>query len=230
RSCFTPRCRDCSVSANLQLREECMHYMRTALATFAMSALIGAAHAQEAAKAALPDTTQCPDVITEIATCYAARHASGAYLLAALPKSWNGNLVVFAHGGPAVAPPTANGSKPDLAKYSYAVKLGYAWVASSYRREGYGVGMAAEDSDHARRFFIERIGKPTSTILHGASYGGLVGAKTIETYAKGADGSTNYDAGFFNSGIVAGVPLVHDFRADLRAVYQYYCKNLPRAD
>src|SRR5262249_52140579 len=24
--------------------------------------------------------------------------------------------------------------------------------------------------------------------------------------------------------------LVHDFRADLRAVYQYYCKNLPRAD
>jgi hypothetical protein len=202
------------------------------LVTITISALIGAApgYSQEAAKVALPDTTKCPDAVAAIATCYTAKHSSGAFLLAALPKNWNGNLVVFAHGGPAVVPPTQNGSQADLAKYGYAVKLGYAWVASTYRREGYGVAMAAEDSDQARRFFIERIGKPTRTILHGASYGGLVGAKTIETFAKGADASTAYDAGFFNSGIVAGVPLVHDFRADLRVVYQYYCKNLPRPD
>jgi hypothetical protein len=202
------------------------------LVTCTMAALMGAVpgYSQETAKVALPDTTKCPDVIAEVATCYTAKHASGAFLLAALPKNWNGNLVVFAHGGPDVAPPTAIRSQADLTKYSYAVKLGYAWVASTYRREGYGVGMAAEDSDNARRFFIERIGKPKRTILHGASYGGLVGAKTIETYAKGADGAANYDAGFFNSGIVAGVPQVHDFRADLRVVYQYYCKNLPRPD
>src|SRR5712671_6729793 len=202
------------------------------LVTFTISALMGAGpgYSQEAVKVALPDTTKCPDALVAIATCYTAKHSSGAYLLAALPKNWNGNLVVFAHGGPDVAQPTAIRSQADLTKYSYAVKLGYAWVASTYRREGYGVGMAAEDSDNARRFFIERIGKPKRTILHGASYGGLVGAKTIETYAKGADGAANYDAGFFNSGIVAGVPQVHDFRADLRVVYQYYCKNLPRPD
>ena len=204
----------------------------TGLVTLAIAALGTAVpgYSQEAAKAALPDTTKCPEGIAEIATCYTAKHASGAFLLGALPKTWNGNLVVFAHGGPDVAPPTATRSQSDLAKYSYAIKLGYAWVASTYRREGYGVGMAAEDSDHARRFFIERIGKPTRTILHGASYGGLVGAKTIETFAKGADGSANYDAGFFNSGFLAGVPQGHDFRADLRVVYQYYCKNLPRPD
>jgi len=200
--------------------------------TLAIAALVGAVpgHSQESAKAALPDTTKCPDVIAEIAICYTAKHATGAFLLAALPKNWNGNLVVFAHGGPDVAPPTATRSQADLTKYVYAVKLGNAWVASTYRREGYGVGMAADDSDNARRFFIERIGKPKRTILHGASYGGLVGAKTIETYAKGADGTTNYDAAFLNSGIVAGVPQVHDFRADLRVIYQYYCKNLPRPE
>jgi len=32
------------------------------------------------------------------------------------------------------------------------------------------------------------------TILHGASYGDLVGAKLIETYAKNPDGSFNFDA------------------------------------
>jgi hypothetical protein len=126
--------------------------------------------------------------------------------------------------------PTANGSKSDLNKYSFAVQRGFAWVASSYRREGYGVAMAAADSDNARKFFIARIGKPQRTVLHGASYGGLVGAKLIETYAKNRDGSTNFDGAFLNSGALTGATLNYQHRVDLRAVYQYYCKNMPRAD
>jgi hypothetical protein len=181
-------------------------------------------------KGKLPAVTQCPAQVAEIATCYSEKLASGAYLLAAMPKAWNGNLIVFGHGGPAVVPPTATTSQNDLAKYSFAVKLGYAWIASSYRREGYGVQMAVEDSDQARRFFIDRIAKPKRTIYHGASYGGLVGAKLIEARADNADGSINYDGAFFNSGYVVGTPIGHQFRADLRVVYQYYCKNLPRAD
>jgi hypothetical protein len=180
--------------------------------------------------AALPPSTKCPDVVAEIATCYSAKHESGAYILAAMPKSWNGNLVVFAHGGPAVVPPTAATSQSDLAKYSIAVKMGYAWVASSYRREGYGVRMAAEDSEHARQFFLERFPKPKRTLFHGASYGGLVGSKLVETFGKNAGGNVNYDGAFFNSGFVIGAAQGHDFRLDLRTVYQYYCKNLPRPE
>ena len=181
-------------------------------------------------KPALPDVNACPLVIAEIATCYTARHATGAYLLAAMPKNWNGHLVVFAHGGPAVVPPTATYSQADLAKYSIAVKLGYAWVASTYRREGYGVQMAAADVEDARRFFIERIAKPRHTIFHGASWGGLVGAKLLETDARTSDGHINYDGALFNSGFLAGSVLGYEFRADLRVIYQYYCKNLPRPD
>jgi hypothetical protein len=188
------------------------------------------AGAQVGSPAALPAATPCPAAVAEIATCYSEKLGSGAYVLAAMPKDWNGNLIVFGHGGPAVVPPTAAGSQNDLTKYAFAVKSGYGWVASSYRREGYGVQMAAEDSDQARKFFSERIGKPRRTIYHGASYGGLVGAKLIEAYAKNADGSTNYDGAFFNSGFVVGAPVGHQFRADLRAVYQYYCKNLPGPD
>ena len=130
--------------------------------------------------APVSDPTECPKEVAAIATCYSAKHPSGAYLLAAIPNSWNGHLVVFAHGGPAVVPPTANTSKSDLAKYSIAVERGFGWVASSYRREGYGVQMAVEDTEHARQFFVERIRQPLRTVLHGASYGGLVGAKLIE--------------------------------------------------
>jgi hypothetical protein len=183
-----------------------------------------------AAKAAAPSTVACPAPVAEIATCYSERLASGAFVLAAVPKDWNGNLVVFGHGGPAVVPPTAAASQADLAKYSFAVRKGYAWIASSYRREGYGVLMAAQDTEDARRFFIERLAKPRRTIYHGASYGGLVGAKLIEAFAKNADGSLNYDGAFYNSGFVVGAPVGHQFRADLRAVYQYYCKNLPGPD
>jgi len=200
------------------------------IALFTSAVIVGTGEAQEAQKAALPDTTPCPEAVAGIATCYAARLETGAYITAALPKTWNGDLVVFAHGGPSLLPPTATGSKSDLAKYSYSVRHGFAWVASSYRREGYGVAMAAADSNDARKFFIARIGKPQRTILHGASYGGLVGAKLIETYAKNPDGSLNFDGAFLNSGAVTGATLNYQHRVDLRAVYQYYCKNMPRPD
>jgi len=200
------------------------------LATSSVLAIAQEGTPKEAPKVAAPGAVACPAPVAEIATCYSERLASGAYVLAAMPKDWNGNLVVFGHGGPAVVPPTAASSQSDLAKYAFAVRGGYAWIASSYRREGYGVQMAAQDSEDARRFFIERIAKPRRTIYHGASYGGLVGAKLIEAYAKNADGSLNYDGAVFNSGFVVGAPVGHQFRADLRAVYQYYCKNLPGPD
>jgi hypothetical protein len=199
-----------------------------ALGVLALAITGGIALAQGAA--GLPDTTPCPESIAAIATCHAAKHETGAYLLAAMPKNWNGDLIVFAHGGPDVAPPTAARSVPDLTKYAAEVKRGFAWVASTYRRAGYGVRMAAEDSDNARKFFSARIAKPERTILHGASYGGLVGAKLIEIYAKNPDGSTNYDGAFFNSGAVAGATGNYDHRVDLRVVYQYYCNNLPRPE
>jgi hypothetical protein len=177
------------------------------------------------------DSVECPKAVADIATCYSAQLETGAYLLAAMPKTWNGNLIVFAHGGPSVTPPTAKSSMGDLNRYSIGVKLGYAWIASSYRKEGYGVQMAAADEEEARKFFLEHFPKPKRTLFHGASYGGMVGSLAIEKYAKtNADGSKTYDGAFFNSGAVGGSFANYEFRADLGAVYQYYCKNLPKPE
>ena len=184
--------------------------------------------AQNAVQSNLPGTIACPEAVAEIAVCYSAKLESGAYVLAAMPKRWNGNLIVFAHGGPSLEAATAASSKGDLAKYAVEVERGFGWVASSYRRAGYGVAMAAADTDDARKFFIARIAKPKRTLVHGASYGGLVAAKLVESFAKNPDGSLNYDGAFLNSGLVSGAAVGYEFRADLRVVYQYYCNNLPR--
>ncbi len=184
-------------------------------------ALASASVAAQEKAANPPAATACPEAVAAIATCYKTKLETGAYLLAAMPKTWNGNLIVFAHGGPSVTAPVENDSDDDLAKYSIGVRMGFAWIASTYRKEGYGVKMAAADTDDARKFFIERIAKPKRTILHGASYGGMVGSKMLETYAA------NYDGALFNSGAVSGSIGNYEFRADLRAVYQYYCNNFP---
>jgi hypothetical protein len=203
-------------------------FVMRGLGITACLALSSAAVAQKPATAALPDTTACPEAVANIAICYLAKLDSGAYVLAAMPKRWNGNLIVFAHGGPSLDPPKADSSKGDFTKYAVEVERGFGWVASSYRRQGYGVQMAGADTEDARKFFIDRIAKPRRVILHGASYGGLVAAKLIESHAKNADGSPNYDGALLNSGLVSGSAVGYEFRADLRGVYQYYCKNLPR--
>jgi alpha-beta hydrolase superfamily lysophospholipase len=181
------------------------------------------AAASEPTMAQSPDTVTCPEAIAAIATCYTTKLDTGAYLLAAVPRNWNGNLIVFAHGGPGPIQPSPTYATGSLRRYGLEVKLGYAWIASTYRYLGFGVQQSADDTDQARQYFIDRFGKPKRIIIHGASYGGLVGAMLIERYGA------NYDGAFFNSGMLAGAIAGYQFRADLRAVYQYYCKNLPRA-
>src|SRR5262245_49931122 len=78
--------------------------------------------AQNAAKPALPDIVPCPDKVAQIATCYGAKLETGAYVLAAMPKSWNGVLIVFAHGGPSLEPAKPDSSKGDLNKYAVEVE------------------------------------------------------------------------------------------------------------
>ncbi|MFG2359309.1 hypothetical protein [Streptomyces sp. NPDC048521] len=173
-----------------------------------------------------PVSTACPASLTETAACYTGRDSNGAYYAVAVPKTWNGSLVVHAHGGPDLG----DGSDPersagDLDRWAVMVKEGYARAGSSYRRGGYGTRMAAEDTENVRRLFTEEFGTPKRTYVHGQSWGGDVAAKVVETY-----GSKHgpYDGALLTSGVLAGGSRGYDYRVDLRVVYQYYCQNHPR--
>ena len=172
----------------------------------------------------------CPAGLAATATCYSGRDAQGAWLIAAIPKAWNRVLVVHAHGGPRLGAPQRDDPEEDLLRFGGMVRQGYAWIGTTYRRGGYGVRMAAEDVESARTAFWKRFGKPRYTLLHGQSYGGNVAAKAAELHGVGSDGDRRYDGVLITNGVLFGGTGAYGFRADLRAVYQYFCNNLPRPD
>lgn len=175
--------------------------------------------------------TPCPGFVPEGATCYNGQDSNGAYYWIAKPRTWNGVLVVHAHGGPRTPPPTIDSPLEDLKRWVITLQEGYAWAGSSFRRGGYGMTMAAEDTDSVRRIAIAKLGSAKRTILHGQSWGGGVAARAIELFGSGTThGKPNYDVVMLTSGVLAGNSLAYNFRADLRAVYQYYCRNHPRSD
>jgi hypothetical protein len=178
--------------------------------------------------ATVPVPIDCPRSAGSGTRCLSGRDANGAWYVIAMPANWNRNLVVHAHGGPRTGRPEAADPLEDLDRFAVVVREGYAWVGSTYRRGGYGVRMAAEDTDTARRLFGEQFGRPQRTILHGQSWGGNVAAKLAELQPLAADGSRNYDGVVLTNGVIGGGTRSYQFRADLRAIYQFYCNNHPR--
>jgi pimeloyl-ACP methyl ester carboxylesterase len=174
--------------------------------------------------------TVCPSALQGVARCYTGGDQNGAQYWIAIPEKWNNTLVMHAHGGPRLSPINRDTSLEDLERFAVTVRQGFAWAGSSYRRPGYGVRMAAEDTDNLRQIFVKAFGKPAYTILHGQSWGGNVASKGIELYGAGADGTRSYDGVVLTNGMIAGGTRNYLHRADLRTVYQYYCKNHPRPD
>lgn len=200
--------------------------VRTTPARAALAAAVALPLLAAPVHAATPpaEPAPCPPSVPADATCVTGTDVAGAPYWAAVPAGWEGDLVVHAHGGPSLGESTAERSEEDLDRWSVMVREGYAWVGSSYRRGGYGVRMAAEDTEHAREAFVAQFGEPRTTFLHGQSWGGNVAAKLLET-----DGDA-YDAALLTAGLVAGGTRGYDYRLDLRVVYQYYCGNHPRPD
>ncbi|MFE9644931.1 DUF6351 family protein [Streptomyces sp. NPDC006365] len=195
----------------------------TALLAAAVLGTVGTAPA-DPADPTHPTAATCPGHLEQKADCYTGRDANGAYYTAAVPKQWNGSLVIHAHGGPDFSYDESTPTE-DLERWSVMVDEGYAWVGSSYRRGGYGVRMAAADTENVRRLFVRHFGRPDRTYLHGQSWGGNVAAKATETYGRKRGA---YDGVLLTNGFLAGGSRGYDTRVDLRMVYQYYCRNLPR--
>ena len=196
-----------------------------ALAAFV--ALAPPAVAREAQE--VPTEVDCPRAVGPDVQCLTLRDTAGAWLVMAMPRAWNRKVIVHAHGGPRMGEPTATDSLEDLDRFSVMVRQGYAWIGSTYRRGGYGVRSAAEDVDRSRAVFWSLYGRPERTLLHGQSWGGNVAAKAAELHARGEDGSPNFDGVLLTNGVLSGGTRAYQFRADLRAVYQFFCGNHPAA-
>lgn len=205
-----------------------------ALGTAGLVAVAAPAAARPAEEAAMrpaaangPSPATCPKAVPQDARCYTGADGAGAFYWIAIPKDWNRVLVMHAHGGPETGPPKLSRSEEDLSRWAITVKAGYAWAGSTYRRGGYGVTLAAEDTERLRRIFVARFGQPRRTLLHGQSYGGGVASKAAELYAPTGGLKSPYDGLVLTSGVLGGGNTAYDFRLDLRVVYQYVCRNHP---
>lgn len=193
------------------------------IATPAMAAGDAAAQTPMAPRA-------CPATVADVAVCYGGRDPQGSYLVAAIPRAWNRQLIVHAHGGPRMTTPAPDDSIEDLTRFAVMVRAGYAWVGASYRRGDFGARRAAADVEQSRRAFVGQFGAPLRTVLHGQSWGAQIALKVLELYGRDEQGRLAYDAALLTNGVVAGAVEAYQFRAELRAVFQYYCANHPGAD
>jgi alpha-beta hydrolase superfamily lysophospholipase len=207
--------------------------MRQLKTLFAVAAalLLGACasttRSPAAAASAAPSSTACPAGIPAGTRCYSGQDSAGAFFWVAIPAEWNRVLVMHAHGGPELGAPTLARATEDLQRWAVTVKAGYAWAGSTYRRGGYGVTMAAEDTERLRAWFVQQFGAPRRTLLHGQSYGAGVAAKAAELYARVDGRKGPYDGLLLTSGVLGGGTQAYDYRLDLRVVYQYVCNNHP---
>lgn len=110
------------------------------------------------------------------AKAFFGKYDGGLYRIE-IPETWNGELVLFAHG---FVPNTGpNGSMLRVGNHRFrdhVVKEGFAWAASSYRCNGYVPGQGLVDTMALSDLFKQTNGgrAPQRTYLTGESMGGHV--------------------------------------------------------
>lgn len=170
-----------------------------------------------------PKASATPTGLPDGIRCLRGQDGRGAHYLIAVPERWSGVLVVHAHGGPRLGEPDPSSIDDDIRRWAVMLREGHAWAASVFRRGGFDVPSAAEDTQSVRQIFLDHVAVPRRVLLHGQSWGAMVAAKAAERSPELWDGL------LLSSGAVGGL-LAYDFRLDLRVIYQYLCNNHPRPD
>ncbi|HEY5476762.1 MAG TPA: DUF6351 family protein [Tepidiformaceae bacterium] len=114
-----------------------------------------------------------------------------------IPTSWNGDLVMWAHGYAGDSTVLSVDSPPQALRQQF-ISQGYAWAASSYSENGYDPGVGANDTLALKQFFVNKYGTPAHTYLVGESMGGNVITLSLEHF------SNQYSGALSMCGAVAG--------------------------
>lgn len=155
------------------------------------------------------------------------KQASGAIYRICMPQPgcYNGNLVIYAHGYvdayQPVAIPEDQLELPDGTNLPRLMNnLGFAFATTSYSRNGLAVLEGVKDIRDLVDIFKARHGGVDKVYLVGPSEGGLITAKSIETYP-----------GVYSGGVAACGP-VGNFRTqinylgDFRVLFDYLFPGL----
>lgn len=111
---------------------------------------------------------------------------NGAGYRIEVPHSWNGKLVMWAHGYRGTGLELTVDNHPLR---EFLIANGYAWAASSYSKNSYDPAQGAKDTHALTTYFYGRFGRPVRTYITGASMGGHVTGIVAEQWAGTYDGA-----------------------------------------
>ncbi len=140
--------------------------------------------------------------------------ADGSQYELAMPDTWNGILVVYAHGivdpQAPVALPAVTGLRDGL------LANGFAMAYSSFDDNGYALKDGIQRTHQLKALFTAHFSPPKKTILMGHSLGGLVVLALAEEYPN------QYDGALPMCGVVGGSKAEVNYIANGRALYDFF--------
>jgi pimeloyl-ACP methyl ester carboxylesterase len=173
--------------------------------------------------AAQAETALPQECVTHLLPTDDARYPNDQIVLICVPAQWNGDVVVYAHGYVApqlpLALPLGELTLPDGQTVPEIVlTLGYAFLTTSYHKNGYAVEQAGDDLNQLVDYFISEAapGPVGKVYLAGASEGGLIITMLIERYPE------RYDAGLALCGPLGGARDQMRYLGDFRAVFDVF--------
>lgn len=128
-----------------------------------------------------------------------------------VPESWNGSLVLYAHGFRDTAESLSVRDQDNL----FAIRRrltdqGYAVGYSSYSENGFAVKDGMQRTQQLRGLFAAQFGQPRQTLLMGHSLGGLIALGLAERFLQ------HYSGALVMCGIAGGSRTTVDYIANVR--------------
>ena len=144
--------------------------------------------------------------------------SSGALWQICLPPSWNGSLIVWAHGYVSPFQPLAipNDAVEGTPISAIVLGLGYAYATTSYRSNGLAAVDGSYDVEDLLRQFNTEVGVPSNAYLVGASEGSLSSILALERP------STNFSGGLAVCGPIGSFRDQIDYFGDFRVLFDYF--------
>jgi pimeloyl-ACP methyl ester carboxylesterase len=151
-----------------------------------------------------------------------SRYPENQLALTCIPKNWNGQLVVYAHGYVPVQEPLALPIDelvlPDGQTLpGILLSLGFAFATSSYHKNGYAIEQGGKDLNHLVAHFKKIAPGPVQEVyLVGGSEGGLIATMLLELHPE------TYHGGLSLCGPVGGTPYQIKYLGDFRVIFDYF--------
>jgi pimeloyl-ACP methyl ester carboxylesterase len=203
--------------------------MRRSLIVCSLMFLVFAAacsNPQRASTAVLSDVVEVHGEAGVLsATVVKGRTGPGAEYEMWMPDSWNGTLILYAHGY--IDPALPTGFPEELPAELVALRFallsgGYALAYSSYSEHGYALKDGVQRTHQLSGLFTSHFQRPQRTYLMGHSLGGMVVLAMAEQYQQ-------YDGALSLCSFVGGGLMQTEYIANVRVLFDAFYPEMSSA-